>query len=426
MNGQGYLVDFQFPANLTATKLKANIPSFKGLGNVCIDDVGNMYTLNIDNENIVVQYYTNIFQWNCFQKSGNRQDLDSSIVHNRVLLDLLPEDHLSRLLLFDFLGQSLFAWYGQWQQEADLEEAIEMICIALGCCPEDSPDRFRKTLKGPSHSPKLSPIDVDRDIYMDVYKLLGDLFNRRAHPEYGVHLTEYDRKLQEVMAMLWDRAVFKVVHKLNEIGISKGSRIWWCPTSVLSTFALHAAVPYDDQYGNRKYLLDNYISSYTPTLKSLISTRQGTRRDNPRLLVIGDTGLASTKKEMVAIQSRKPISKLLKDGKASRKAVIKALQETEWVHFACHGHLDPEPFNSSFKLANGSLTLLDITRTYLPNAKFAFLSACHTAEQGPIVGHDEVLHLAAAMQFYGFRSVIGTMWELLDTDGPILARDIYT
>jgi CHAT domain-containing protein len=39
---------------------------------------------------------------------------------------------------------------------------------------------------------------------------------------------------------------------------------------------------------------------------------------------------------------------------------------------------------------------------------------------------DEVLHLAAAMQFCGFRSVVGTMWEMADTDGQGLARDFYS
>ena len=49
----------------------------------------------------------------------------------------------------------------------------------------------------------------------------------------------------------------------------------------------------------------------------------------------------------------------------------------------------------------------------LQNAQFTYLSACHTTvgdEESP----DEVIHLAAAMQFAGFRSVIGTMWAVDD------------
>ncbi|EJC99246.1 uncharacterized protein FOMMEDRAFT_160846 [Fomitiporia mediterranea MF3/22] len=60
-----------------------------------------------------------------------------------------------------------------------------------------------------------------------------------------------------------------------------------------------------------------------------------------------------------------------------------------------------------------------------PNAGFAFLSACHSAELFHSGAYDEAHHLSAAMQFSGFRSVIGTMWELYDEDGPLFSRVVY-
>ncbi len=39
---------------------------------------------------------------------------------------------------------------------------------------------------------------------------------------------------------------------------------------------------------------------------------------------------------------------------------------------------------------------------------------------------DEVLTLAAAMQFCGFRSIVGTLWTMSDNDGPVLAEKFYT
>ena len=38
---------------------------------------------------------------------------------------------------------------------------------------------------------------------------------------------------------------------------------------------------------------------------------------------------------------------------------------------------------------------------------------------------DEALHLTAAMQYCGFRSVVGTMWAVADTDGRDLAKHFY-
>ena len=99
----------------------------------------------------------------------------------------------------------------------------------------------------------------------------------------------------------------------------------------------------------------------------------------------------------------------------------------QFAHFACHDVLDTgKPFEASFKLHGGSrLTLLDMVRSRLPDAEFAFLSCCHTAEITEESIADEGLHLTAAMQYCGFRSVVGTMWEMADTDGRDLAKSFY-
>ncbi|EJC98570.1 uncharacterized protein FOMMEDRAFT_161386 [Fomitiporia mediterranea MF3/22] len=268
-------------------------------------------------------------------------------------------------------------------------------------------------------------------LYKDSFELLVELWNTRVDSK--VCSPEYDAVLRRVMKTLWDRVVSKVVTKLDELGIPKGSRIWWCPTSVLSAFPFHAAGPFEDPNGTTKYFLDDYVPSYTPTLGALINARSREPENigNPAMLVIGDTvTLTSTGTEIREIRNNtggfvSSHTELLNE-RATRDRVLKRLQKVTWVHFACHGHLGSGSLDSSFKLSDGGLTLLDILRANIPNAEFAFLSACHTAEQDPRALHDEVLHLAAAVQFCGFRSVIGTMWELYDPDGPLLAREIYS
>ena len=58
-------------------------------------------------------------------------------------------------------------------------------------------------------------------------------------------------------------------------------------------------------------------------------------------------------------------------------------------------------------------------------AEIVFLLACHTAQLTDESIADEGLHLAAAMQYCGFRSVVGTMWAVADTDGQFLAENLY-
>ncbi|KAG1849469.1 CHAT domain-containing protein [Suillus subluteus] len=70
------------------------------------------------------------------------------------------------------------------------------------------------------------------------------------------------------------------------------------------------------------------------------------------------------------------------------------------------------------------LTLLDIMEKDIPHAEFAFLSACHTAvgdEETP----DEVIHLAAGLQFSGFKSVIGTLWVVDDAVAKHVVEAFY-
>jgi CHAT domain-containing protein len=61
----------------------------------------------------------------------------------------------------------------------------------------------------------------------------------------------------------------------------------------------------------------------------------------------------------------------------------------------------------------------------LPNAELAFLSACHSAAGDLSNTPDEVIHLASGMQFCGFRSVVGTLWAMVDLDGPDISNEFY-
>lgn len=82
-------------------------------------------------------------------------------------------------------------------------------------------------------------------------------------------------------------------------------------------------------------------------------------------------------------------------------------------------------FHSFFQLHDGEhLKLLDIVKADLPDAELAFLSACHAAavDQG---APDESINLAAALQFCGYRSVVGTLWAMDDRDGPVVSEVFY-
>ena len=61
-------------------------------------------------------------------------------------------------------------------------------------------------------------------------------------------------------------------------------------------------------------------------------------------------------------------------------------------------------------------------KVHLPSAEFAFLAACHSGASGKET-LDEGISLAGTMQFCGFKSVVGALWEMDDAEGPKLAMD---
>jgi CHAT domain-containing protein len=141
----------------------------------------------------------------------------------------------------------------------------------------------------------------------------------------------------------------------------------------------------------------------------------------------GSARLPQVREELRRIHSLGDSVDVLIGDRANRENLLRHLQQYPWVHFACHGHLAAkEPFLSSFQLHNDErLTLGDLINSRLSNAELAFLSACHSAAIDINNTPDEAIHLAAALQFCGFRSVVGTLWAMADIDGPDVAEDFY-
>jgi CHAT domain-containing protein/tetratricopeptide (TPR) repeat protein len=262
-------------------------------------------------------------------------------------------------------------------------------------------------------------------------KLRDELAEARKR---GLDSSEYQDALRSVLKGLYELVGKPVIKRLRVLGVPEQSRIWWCPTSVFCSLPLHAMGPIPSS-GNtsEQYFSDLYIPSYTPSLSALIESRKTSPEmlERPSLLLVAqpDHSLPGVKGEIKvirALKSQVAVTDLV-SSEANPTSVVGGLRGSRFAHFACHGVLETgKPFDASFKLHGGSrLTLLDIVRSRLPDAEFAFLSCCHTAENTEESIADEALHLTAAMQYCGFRSVVGTMWEMADTDGRDLAKSFY-
>jgi len=278
------------------------------------------------------------------------------------------------------------------------------------------------------HDSPPSLIPMSDDFYARARKLQERLLEERKE---GIESDKYEEALRYVLKELYELVGRPVIEKLNELNIPEQSRVWWCPTSVFCSLPLHAMGPIPSDVGPPRYFLDLYIPSYIPSLSALIESRKSSLQTfgKPSILLVSqpDEKMPQALKEMKAVQAIDTQVTTLFSAKATPTAVLERLRDHPFAHIVCHGILEPgKPFEASFKLHGGKrLQLLDIVRSQLPDAEFAFLSACHTAELTDESIADEVLHLAAAMQFCGFRSVVGTMWAMADVDGRDLARSFY-
>jgi CHAT domain-containing protein len=156
-------------------------------------------------------------------------------------------------------------------------------------------------------------------------------------------------------------------------------------------------------------------------------------KSSVQILVVSQPGtpgqdpLPYTTKEAAEIGKHFPDEVRYLDGAhATTDAVIDAMKECSWVHFACHGiqASEGDPTKSAFLLHDGRLELSRLMSTSLPRAELAVLSACQTAK-GDGGLPDEAVHLAAGMLAAGYRSVVATLWSINDADGPVLADALY-
>ncbi|KAJ7747124.1 CHAT domain-containing protein, partial [Mycena maculata] len=231
--------------------------------------------------------------------------------------------------------------------------------------------------------------------------------------------------LKDILTWIWTSIANPVYLALKSNGITSG-RLWWCPTGEFVTLPLHAADSTDE-----------FIHSYTSTLGALLEAMARKSSDNlPNIGLVGVTytgpgrtdelpGVEQEIEQITSIVPDKYQVQSLRREEATVVAVTQQLNNSSWLHLACHGSQNlVEPPKSCLHLYGGTLELETILRMPLPNAEFVFLAACQTAK-GDAKLVNESFHLGSGFIAAGFQAAIATMWSMCDSDGPIVAEAVY-
>lgn len=230
-----------------------------------------------------------------------------------------------------------------------------------------------------------------------------------------------------IAAELWDSMIGKVVARLVRTGCT---RVWWCPTGVLSWLPVHAAGRHDRP---GESVLDHFVSSYTPTIRALVYARNRQRCGSDRVLAVGmpetpeAEPLPSAAREVGTVREAFGEATLTFTGpEAKADKVRDALSDVRLAHFACHAQADQDnPSTGHLRLADGNLTVGEVSRLRLPSAELVVLSACESADSGSATRADEAVSLASAFLLAGFPEVVAGLWPVTDIAAKKLVRDFY-
>lgn len=248
--------------------------------------------------------------------------------------------------------------------------------------------------------------------------------------------------MRKVLEWLWDSAVKS---SLEELGLTETPKskenwphVWWIPIGLLSLFPIHAAGHHSIPGQNT---LDRVISSYTPTVRSLVQARDQIKRQfpgAPQTVLMASMSTTPNKAPLPFAQTEiDAISALLPPtiGRVvlphpTKLEVTEKLRHCSIAHFACHGEVnESDPSKSQVLLADwetNPLSVADMAAIKLDQVQLAYLSACHAANSRNLHLLDESIHMAGACQFAGFPTAIGTLWQASDKESTTVAERLYS
>lgn len=249
------------------------------------------------------------------------------------------------------------------------------------------------------------------------------------------------------LAWLWHECVKPILFELGH-GVHSSPedlpRVWWIRTRLISSFPFHAVCDMSAEL--TESTLFRVVSSYTPSIKSLIHAREReslTAWSNecpPKLLLVT---IASTPgaNDLLGVETKRStiegvigafthIEYLDHPDSAN---VISHIRECQIAHFACHGKSDSlDPSQSGLLLQTPApnpkqdiLSVLKLCENPPTQGGVAYLSACSTAENRAKHLADKALHVVSGFQVAGFRHVIGTLWPSIDDVCVEVAKSFY-
>jgi CHAT domain-containing protein len=185
-------------------------------------------------------------------------------------------------------------------------------------------------------------------------------------------------------------------------------------------------LPFHAFYDGSSYLIDRFEITYAPSASVLRYCMEKADVADGRPLIVGvaDTNAPMVDLEVSALKSLFPEATVLAGEQAGREAFSRAARNASFVHIATHATCRRDnPMFSSFKLADGYVTALDLFSMNC-QANLVALSGCQTG-LGEVAESDDLLGLTRGFLYAGARSLLMSLWTVSDESTVALMNEFY-
>jgi CHAT domain-containing protein len=185
-------------------------------------------------------------------------------------------------------------------------------------------------------------------------------------------------------------------------------------------------LPFHAFYDGSSYLCDRFEITYAPSASVLRYCMDKPEVSDARPLIVGvaDVNAPGVDLEVAALQNIFPEATVLEGGHANRENFSRAAQNASFVHVATHAtYRQDNPMFSSFKLADGYVTALDLFSMNC-QANLVALSGCQSG-LGEIAESDDLLGLTRGFLYAGARSLLMSLWTVSDESTVTLMNEFY-
>ena len=185
-------------------------------------------------------------------------------------------------------------------------------------------------------------------------------------------------------------------------------------------------LPFHALYDGSCYLSDRFEITYAPSASVLryCMEKPDVADAQPLIVGVADTHAPMVDSEVSALRNIFPEATVLAGERANREGFSRAAQYASFIHVATHAtYRQDNPMFSSFKLADGYVTALDLFSMDC-QANLVALSGCQSG-LGQIAESDDLLGLTRGFLYAGARSLLMSLWTVSDESTVTLMNEFY-